>query len=394
MSHQLVSRSPDLQHLLTDGFEVEIIGGRFLRVGNVPYVTAKMEIARGALVTELTLAGEVTTRPADHIVRWTGEHPCNVDGSEIAILKHGSGREELDRDLVVHHSFSSKPDEGYADYYDKITNYVTIISSRAESIDPTVTARTWRVIESEDADSPFHYADTASPRVGIAAVARKLELDKVAIVGVGGTGSYVLDLIVKSGVKEIHLFDGDRFLQHNAFRAPGAASLDELRTIPLKVIYFRDLYSKIHRNIVAHDYRLDERTVGHLQGMAFVFLCMDDGPRKRGLIGKLVEWGISFIDVGMGVTLDDGRLGGILRVTTSTPAMRDHVEARIPFSEDDKDEDDIYDKNIQVADLNALNATLAVIKWKKLYGFYRDLEREHHSTYTIDSNMLISEDQT
>jgi hypothetical protein len=44
------------------------------------------------------------------------------------------------------------------------------------------------------------------------------------------------------------------------------------------------------------------------------------------------------------------------------------------------------------ADLNALNATLAVIKWKKIRGFYRDLEREHHSTYTTDGNMMLSSD--
>ena len=36
---------------------------------------------------------------------------------------------------------------------------------------------------------------------------------------------------------------------------------------------------------------------------------------------------------------------------------------------------------------------LAVIKWKKLSGFYCDLEREHHSTYTLDGNMLLNEDQ-
>ena len=39
---------------------------------------------------------------------------------------------------------------------------------------------------------------------------------------------------------------------------------------------------------------------------------------------------------------------------------------------------------IQVADLNALNAVLAVIKWKKIRGLprHRDLEREHHCSYT------------
>jgi hypothetical protein len=53
-----------------------------------------------------------------------------------------------------------------------------------------------------------------------------------------------------------------------------------------------------------------------------------------------------------------------------------------------------YSQNIQIADLNSLNAALAVIKWKKLLGFYRDLEHEHFSTYTIDGNLVTNEDQT
>jgi hypothetical protein len=47
-----------------------------------------------------------------------------------------------------------------------------------------------------------------------------------------------------------------------------------------------------------------------------------------------------------------------------------------------------------VADLNALNAAMAVVKWKKIRGFYRDLERAHHSTYTTDGNMLLNGDRS
>lgn len=92
----------------------------------------------------------------------------------------------------------------------------------------------------------------------------------------------------------------------------------------------------------------------------------------------------------MGVQQEEGSLGGILRVTTSTLKQREHVKNKIPFS--DGDDHNEYSQNIQVAELNALNAALAVIKWKKLLGFYRDLEKEHHTTYTIDGNCLANED--
>jgi hypothetical protein len=59
----------------------------------------------------------------------------------------------------------------------------------------------------------------------------------------------------------------------------------------------------------------------------------------------------------------------------------------------DTDEENEYNRNIQIADLNALNAALAVIKWKKLAGFYRDDRHEHHATYTVAANMLLSEDE-
>lgn len=75
-------------------------------------------------------------------------------------------------------------------------------------------------------------------------ITAKLAVEKLAIVGLGGTGAYVLDLIAKTPVKEIHLFDGDKFSSHNAFRAPGAASIDDLHKQNLKVEYLHAIYSR------------------------------------------------------------------------------------------------------------------------------------------------------
>ena len=69
-------------------------------------------------------------------------------------------------------------------------------------------------------DSVFLYEDTASSHaLDIVAINAKLKPLRIVIVGLGGTGSYVLDFVAKTPVKEIHLFDGDTFLQHNAFRS-------------------------------------------------------------------------------------------------------------------------------------------------------------------------------
>jgi hypothetical protein len=272
-----------------------------------------------------------------------------------------------------------------------MTRYVQIIVSEAAAIDPSATAQTYPVIAAEDDESsPFLYLDTASSRAGIYAVSQRLQcLRKVAIMGLGGTGAYVLDLVAKTPIAELYLFDGDHMLSHNAFRSPGAPSIDELRAKPPKVEHFASLYRRMRRGIVARPIFIDEETVTELKQMDFVFICVDAGPGKRSALAKLQEWSIPFIDVGMGVNLSAGCLGGVIRTTTFTPGNAGHLAQSVSLERADDNND--YDQNIQVADLNALNATLAVMKWKKLYGFYRDLTGESNTVFITDTNTLLNE---
>ena len=202
-----------------------------------------------------------------------------------------------------------------------------------------------------------------------------------------------MDLVAKTPVREIHVFDGDDFLQHNAFRSPGAPSLEELKAIPRKVRHHADRYGLMRSGIVEHDVDLDASNADALKGMDFAFVCVDRGEAKRPIIEKLEELGIPFIDVGMGIELVDDRLQGVVRVTASTPDKRDHVRGKKRMGLSGGDADGVYSRNIQIAEMNALNAALAVIKWKKLFEFYQDLENEHFSAYTLDGNSIINEDQ-
>lgn len=271
-----------------------------------------------------------------------------------------------------------------------MTAYVTMLLTHAQAIAPSVTACPYPVIECAEEDGPFHYYDTATSRAGIGAISKKLSVPKVAIVGVGGTGSYILDFLAKTPIGEIHLFDGDYFLNHNAFRAPGAASVDELRQQMNKVDYLAAIYSKMRRGIVPHPYSINALNVSELQGMSWVFTSLE-GNGKLLIVKRLEEWGIPFIDVGVGVELVDDALVGMVRTTTSTPQMRKHVHdnGRIPFADNDNNE---YSSNIQIAELNALNAAFAVLKWKKLCGFYHDLDHEHHCNFVISGNTILNQD--
>lgn len=110
--------------------------------------------------------------------------------------------------------------QGYPDYFAKMSTYATILSGPAAVLQPGISPKIFRTPDETEMDSVFNYIDTASDRAGIGKLSEKLEGEIVSIIGTGGTGSYIIDLVSKTPVREIRLFDADEFLQHNAFRAP------------------------------------------------------------------------------------------------------------------------------------------------------------------------------
>ena len=394
MSQRPIVRSADLRRLRADGYTLSVVGGNLV-VGDVPYVDEAGKVhPDGALIMPLTLSGETAEPPPDHTASFVGGVPCDAEGRALHKIINNTNRRELGSGLVASCYFSAKPQNSakrYEDFYEKVTTYAALVSGPAQLLDPDATPRRHRPIAADSDDDAFQYVDTASSRAGIDAINERLRGQRVAIVGLGGTGGYILDLVAKTPVEEIHLFDGDRFLTHNAFRAPGAATLDQLEAAPYKVDYFAAMYAGMHRGLRPHPHHLDEAKVGQLDGLDFVFVSIDDGEAKKTIIEALESFGASFIDVGLGIEAIDGSLTGIVRTTTSVPQQRDHVRARVSLGDADVAAD--YRSNIQIAELNSLNAALAVIKWKKLNGIYADLEHEHHSTYAIDGNHIVNDER-
>jgi len=394
MSHLLISRSPDLKRLRDEGYEVEV-RGNYLLVHSVPYVNAQRQVAFGSLVSELTLGGDVTVRPQTHVISFTGDQPCNKDGSPIQQIIHQTVAQQVLPGLTIRHTFSNKPANGYADYFEKMSRYADILSSAAKAIDPNVDARTFKPIESSGNDSVFRYIDTASSRAGTSMIGSRVVGRKIAIVGLGGSGSYLLDFVAKTPVQEIHLFDDDLFLQHNAFRCPGAASLEDLQRQLKKVEYLAEVYGRMRTGVIPHAVRLDESNVGVLSGLDFVFICVDRGSVRKVVLEWLIAHGISFVDVGMGVEVTpESKLVAVCRTTAGSSAKTAHIPSRVPLADADGDGDGAYTQNIQIAELNALNAAFAVIKWKKLAGIYDDVDQDHHSTYSTNFHLLTSEERT
>jgi hypothetical protein len=394
LSQKLIDRNDELRRLRDEGYNVEVKSG-YLVLRDVPYVGVGRVVKRGTLIFKLDLAGNRTTSPSTHIAHFDGDYPCNADGTPIEKIRHQSGETELAPGLRAKHSFSAKPKEAgrYEDYYHQASTYCAILAGQARVLDPSVNVKSFAppAADVEDDTSPFHYTDTASSRADIAAITAKLAGERVAIVGLGGTGAYVLDFVAKTPVDNIHLFDGDEQLTHNAFRSPGAASLEVLRNKPKKVDYLAAIYSNMHRRVVPHPKLIDANNVESLREMSFVFICIDDGPSRKLIAGALDTWGIPYADTGMGLYASDGSLGGIVRVTGSMPGRSGGIGARASFA--DGSEHNEYRQNIQIAELNALNAALAVVWWKKLRGFYANVAKEHHCTYGVEAQALTRGDE-
>lgn len=393
MSSRLTAPDSGLRRLVDEGYEA-VVHGEYLLVQSVPYVTAAREVQRATLVCRYLVNGSTVLPPSppgdSHQVWWTGDYPCTADGRPLAQLENEHNREELSQGLVIQHRFSNKPDgvNAFADHYQKMTHYIGLIQAQAQALQPDADARTGRAVAARPAEPVFRYADTASARAEITAAARRLMLGKVAIVGLGGTGSYVLDQVAKTPVTEVHLFDGDIFEQHNAFRCPGAATKVEIDSKMPKTEYLQGRYDAMHRGVVSHPYFLDNSNITELDGFDFVFVCVDRGSARRLLHGHLQARGTPFVDVGMNLLQVPGtsKLVGTCRVTLWTPEHGEHLSTCVPTDEDD--DDTLYRQNIQVADMNALNAQLAVIKWKQHLGFYADDHQPYNTLFSVNATSL------
>lgn len=385
MSSTPTGLSADIQRLVAAGYSVEIRQNHLL-MHDVPYVNQQRQVRVGTLVSPLTLAGTATTAPSDHVVYFIGDAPHTWQGAPMSALNH-SGANELAPGLRVDRSFSNKPSTPFADHEQKLLHYQRLLAAEAVELDACATAKTGKVLRDDSDGSLFRYPDSASARAGITAISAKLEQQHVGLVGAGGTGVYVLDFLAKTSVAAIDVFDGDRILTHNAFRAPGHITLDELDGRPYKASFFCSRYDQVRRGIRAIDEFVTTANLHLLDSCTFVFVCIDSGSARRLIVDHLLERGIPFVDCGLGMLVNDDvqAIFGTVRTTLVTPERADAAMRYLSFG-DDEPGDDVYASNIQVVELNALNACMAVMRFKQHVGFYVDLFNQTQWTLSTSTS--------
>ena len=287
MSHALIARNPDLKRLHESGYALRFLEG-YLLIEGIPYINAEQRVQEATLIVALDLSNNTTVQPADHVAFWTGTFPYKKNGQKLLALGESETSQPLSDGTTITFMFSAKPDgERYRDYEHKVKTYVEIIEREARSLSPHATAKKWKVERETQADTVFEYMETASARQNTSDIAARLVGEKVAIVGLGGTGSYVLDFVAKTWVREIHLYDDDRFLQHNAFRAPGAPGIGEIEGGPNKTDFHAGRYKKLRKGVIGHPVRIDETNIGELSAYHTIFLCIDGHLIKKAILENL-----------------------------------------------------------------------------------------------------------
>ncbi len=369
MFHQLVNHNDDLRRLVEKGYAVAIDGG-YLVIREIPYLDAQKQLQWGAFVAKLEFVDKLTVKQDDHQIWFAGSVPHGLDGNPISNLADRLTTLALGQasvDVVVQRRFSNKPKvtERFSDFFEKMESYLTIISGPAMEL-YSANPYTFRTIE-KISDSVFKFHDTLTSRAEITDLSAKFANDVVAVIGLGGTGAYVLDFLVKTPVKEIRSFDLDVFHVHNAFRSPGR--LEESELGKSKADVYRGRYDSFRNGLKIERKFIDSTSGADFEDVTFAFVCVDKGSSRASIFDLLISKGIPFIDVGMGLNRKRGSLNGMLRTTYYATENAQKVREK-GLAEMSDQPNDIYRTNIQISELNALNACLAVIRFKQLRGFY------------------------
>ena len=354
------------------GFDVEVETD-VVRAVRVPCLLADGVV--GTCTIEKS-SGPANGKPNDriggavHAVRITAdeEHDGRVyhaDGMAIGNLVDGDGKTWSNISIKKGGQGSPEVDGSVSD----------LIHRYAKQIVGAMSAAGYSETASLAHQGPFKIPNTFEARAAIGPVQDRIRQQRIAIIGLGGTGAYVLDLVAKTPVMEIHLLDFDEIKWHNFMRAPGAPTAEEIELRRKgrlrKVEYYHSKYASLREGIHPHAVRVDSPSAFSeflsAHPIDYAFVCIDqltdsDSPRQDVVYCSLSEAGIPFIDSGVSITVEDRAVRGA--VTTSaydgagSVAWKDgipnaRVEGNVPGY-----------RNVQLPEVNALAASLAVMEWR------------------------------
>ena len=211
------------------------------------------------------------------------------------------------------------------------------------------------------------------------------------MIGLGGTGAYLLDFLVKTPVNEIRGFDGDFYYVHNAYRSPGELTEGDLDKAKADVYQRR--YDNFRKNLKLEQKFIDRSSAADLEGVTFAFVCVDKGSARAEIFDLLISLRIPFIDVGIGLNRKQGPLAGTLRVTSYSQEKASEVRD-MQLAELTDHPDDEYRAQVQISELNAMNASIAVMLYKQFKGFYVHNDASYHLLLDTTKMRIYGQDDS
>ena len=348
------------------------IEGDTLTVGPIPYRLKNGGVDHGELICHIEREGERLRAPSDHTVGWVAdEKPHTRSGVVLEKLIHQDSEQGWANGKTSICGMSRKAhDRGYRDYGEKMLAYARLIARE--------TGRRWKrnSLGSGVVKDGNNMVDqeTGLTRSAIGDMDRLFTQEKLAVIGAGGTGGFIVDMIAKCNVASIDIYDDDVVSQHTQLRWPGVVNRSVVEEHKNKAEYLAQIYaSRTNRNIRGYAWRIDSSKLTYLKDKTMVFVAIDRGSARREILTGLTEWGVNFIDCGIDLQRASDGLTASARVVRT--ARDDGREKRIDLVEKTPNKDfgeGMYEAAVQTAEINALNATMAVIAWKQGIGFYKD----------------------
>lgn len=287
----------------------------------------------------------------------------NVHVADIRGLKHGAVYDRLGNTIgnVVRQgdeescTISIKKDEGeYLDAWDALKIYMHAIYGGFRASDNS---------GSHKVERPYTFPILGERSRDEVQWLDLVRGEKIAIVGLGGVGAWIADLLTKADVAEVHGWDADVIEAKNIIRMPGAVNPDWIGKP--KAEWFEETYRQIHRQVHGHPKYVDEQTAaGMCSNATFGFVAVDNDEGRKIACAAMAAAGIPFVDVGISLNRRDGQVSASIRVTTARP----HDDAwRKAIPKVDKAGQETYGK-LELPDVAAVAAGLAVQSWRKVRG--------------------------
>lgn len=149
-----------------------------------------------------------------------------------------------------------------------------------------------------------------------------IESTKVGVVGVGGTGSACAEQLVRLGVKDFFLLDGDSLEKSNLTRVYGSFPFDE-NNPPSKVDAIRDHLLHINPEVdvrVFLSHVQNDNAALNLRDRDIIFLCTDDHWGRAVVNQVCYQYLIPTINMGVRIDSRDNRIAaGVVSVDVLRP---------------------------------------------------------------------------